>query len=156
LRTACWRLGSADGSTQRCPRAAPAWCSRKPGSCDRDDTCYIADLAVTCTPLERGQQLMRDPVLIVEILSPSTIVEDRQEKIPAYRLIPSVQEILALDSTRAVAEILRREGERWITEIIVGRAGTISLASIGLTVVMADLYDRIDLPEPPFRRSIAG
>src|SRR5437868_8001516 len=34
---------------------------------DREDTCYIADLAVTCTPLEPGQQLMRDPVLIVEI-----------------------------------------------------------------------------------------
>jgi Uma2 family endonuclease len=26
---------------------------------DRNDTCYIADLAVTCTPPERGQQLLR-------------------------------------------------------------------------------------------------
>ena len=40
---------------------------------DRDDTCYIADLAVACTPIERGQQLMREPLLIVEVLSPSTI-----------------------------------------------------------------------------------
>src|SRR5438309_762246 len=39
---------------------------------DRNDTCYIADLAVTCTPPERGQQLLQDPLLIVEILSPGT------------------------------------------------------------------------------------
>src|SRR5712691_4193069 len=28
---------------------------------DRDDTCYVADIAVTCSPIEHGQQLMRDP-----------------------------------------------------------------------------------------------
>src|SRR5438093_2370084 len=36
---------------------------------DRDDTCYVADLAVSCSPPERGQQLLQDPLLIVEILS---------------------------------------------------------------------------------------
>jgi Uma2 family endonuclease len=121
---------------------------------DRDDTCYVADIAVTCSPVERGQQLMRDPVLIVEILSPSTILDDRQDKIPAYRMIPSVQEILALDSTRMVAEVMRREGERWITEIVLGPNGTLTLASIGLAVAMADLYEGIDLPEPPAGRPI--
>ena len=39
---------------------------------DRDDTCYVADLAVSCSPPERGQQLLQDPLLIVEILSPGT------------------------------------------------------------------------------------
>ena len=123
---------------------------------DRDDTCYIADLAVTCTPLERGQQLMRDPVLICEVLSPSTIAVDRQEKIPDYRQIPSVQEILAIDSASVFAEVMRRDGERWITEIVQGRGATLSLASIGLTVAMADLYDGIDLPEATRRRPAAG
>jgi Uma2 family endonuclease len=139
------RIGEALRSQRPCYGQTEAGIARS----DREDTYYIADLAISCTPAERGQQLMRDPVLIVEVLSPSTVVEDRQEKIPAYRLIPSVQEILALDSTRAVAEIVRREGERWITEIILGRNGALTLASIGLTVAMADLYDGIDLPEPP-------
>lgn len=119
---------------------------------ERDDTCYVADLAVSCAPIERGQHLMADPVLIVEVLSPSTIAVDRQEKIPEYRRMPSVNEIVAIDSERVFAEVMRREGERWITEIVRGRNATLSLTSIGLTVAMADLYDGIDVPEAPKRR----
>jgi len=125
---------------------------------DREDTFYVADyvaeLAVSCTPPEPGEQLMRDPVLLVEVLSPTTILDDRQDKIPAYRMIDSVQEILALDSTRMVAEVARREGERWITEIASGPNATLTLASIDMRVAMAELYEGIELPEPPARRAV--
>jgi Uma2 family endonuclease len=114
---------------------------------DRNDTCYIADLAVTCTPPERGQQLLQDPLLIVEILSPGTALYDRQTKVSDYRRIPSVQEILLIDSTSIFAEVLRREGDRWITEIVRGPQATLSLASIGLTATLSDLYEGIDLPD---------
>ena len=97
---------------------------------DRNDTCYIADLAVTCTPPEPGQQLLQDPLLIVEILSPGTALYDRQTKVSDYRRIPSVQEILLIDSTSIFAEVLRREGDRWITEIVRGPQAALSL---GLT-----------------------
>ena len=116
---------------------------------DRNDTCYIADLAVTCTPPERGQQLLQDPLLIVEILSPGTALYDRQTKVSDYRRIPSVQEILLIDSTSIFAEVLRREGDRWITEIVRGPQATLSLASIGLTAAMSELYEGIDLPDQP-------
>jgi Uma2 family endonuclease len=115
---------------------------------DRDDTCYIADLAVSCTRAERGQQLVQDPLLIVEILSPGTALYDRQTKVADYRRIPSVKEILLIDSTSVFAEVLRREGDRWITEIVRGPQATLSLASIGLTAAMSDLYEGIDLPDP--------
>jgi Uma2 family endonuclease len=114
---------------------------------DRNDTCYIADLAVTCTPPERGQQLLQDPLLIVEILSPGTALYDRQTKVSDYRRIPSVQEILLIDSASIFAEVLRREGDRWITEIVRGPQATLSLASIGLTAAMSELYEGIDLPD---------
>ena len=116
---------------------------------DRDDTCYIADLAVSCTPAERAQQLLRDPLLIVEILSPGTALHDRQTKVADYRRIPSVEEILLVDSTSIFAEVLRREGDRWITEIVRGpQATTLSLASIGLSAAMSDLYEGIELSDP--------
>ena len=114
---------------------------------DRNDTCYIADLAVTCTPPERGQQLLKDPLLIVEILSPGTALYDRQTKVSDYRRIPSVQEILLIDSTSIFAEVLRREGDRWMTEILRDPQATLSLASIGLTVAISELYEGIDLPD---------
>ena len=116
---------------------------------DRNDTCYIADLAVSCTPPDRGQQLLQDPLLIIEILSPGTALYDRQTKVADYRRIPSVEEILLIDSASVFAEVLRREGDRWITEIVRGPRATLALASIGLTAIMSDLYEGIDLTDSP-------
>lgn len=115
---------------------------------DHDDTCYIADLAIACQPLRPEDRLMRDPLLIVEILSPSTTAFDRQTKIPDYRRISTVQEILLLDSQSVFAEVLRREGDHWITEIVQGPAATLSLNSVPVTIAMSDLYEGIPLPEP--------
>jgi Uma2 family endonuclease len=111
----------------------------------RDDTFYVADLAVTCRPLERDGQIAEDPVLLVEILSPSTERHDRRTKVPAYREIDSVQEILLIDSQSVYAEILRREGNRWITELVRGRDAVLGLSSVGLLIAMADLYEGIDV-----------
>ena len=119
---------------------------------DRDDTYYIADLAVTCTPPRRGDQLISDPLLIVEILSPGTAMHDRQTKVAEYRRIASVEEILLIDSVSIFAEVLRREGERWISEIVRGPQATLSLASIRLTATMSDLYEGIDLADPAAAR----
>jgi Uma2 family endonuclease len=103
---------------------------------------------VTCKPPRRGDQLISDPVLIVEILSPGTAMYDRQTKVADYRRIPSVEEILLIDSTSIFAEVLRREGDRWITEIVRGPQATLSLASIGLAAAMSELYEGIDMPDP--------
>jgi Uma2 family endonuclease len=111
----------------------------------RDDTCYIADLVVTCRPHERGEQLVRDPILIVEALSPGTERHDRRTKVPAYREIESVDEILLIDSEAAYAEIFRRNGAVWFSEIVRGREAELHLSSIELRLPMAELYEGIDL-----------
>ena len=139
----CIRIGVALQSRRPCMVQIEAGIARP----DRDDTCYIADLAVTCKPPRRGDQLIAEPVLIVEVLSPSTGLYDRQTKVADYRRIPSVQEILLIDSASIFAEVLRREGDRWITEIVRGLQATLSLVSIGLTAAMSDLYEGIDLPD---------
>jgi Uma2 family endonuclease len=90
--------------------------------------------------------------LVVEILSPSTANFDRNTKVLDYRRIPSVQEILLLDSATDFAEILRREGDRWITEIVQGPGAALSLASVPLTISMAELYDDLPLPETAVRQ----
>jgi Uma2 family endonuclease len=140
----CIRIGAALQSRRPCMVQVEAGIARP----DRDDTCYVADLAVTCTPPRRGDQLISDPVLIVEVLSPTTGMHDRQTNVADYRRIPSVEEILLIDSASVFAEALRREGDRWITEIVRGPQATLSLVSIGLTAAMSDLYEGIDLGDP--------
>ena len=115
---------------------------------DRNDTFYVADLAVICEPLRAEDRLIRNPVLIVEVLSPSTAAIDRQIKVPDYRLIPSVMEILLIDSESAFAEVHRREGDRWITEMMRGLDAALALNSVPLTISLSELYEGIPLPEP--------
>src|SRR5277367_3407261 len=69
----------------------------------------IPDLGVTCAPPSLGL-MVPDPVLLIEILSPSNEAETRAN-IWAYTTIPSVQDILAVHSTRIEAELLRRNAD---------------------------------------------
>ncbi|MGH7040385.1 MAG: Uma2 family endonuclease [Stellaceae bacterium] len=112
---------------------------------DRNDSYFIADLAVTCQPNQRGRQMIEQPILIVEILSPGTERHDRLVKVPAYRQIASVAEILLIDSESLYAEILRRDGARWIADLVRGAEGELFLAAIGLRLGLGDLYEGIDL-----------
>jgi Uma2 family endonuclease len=57
---------------------------------ERAHSWYQADLAVTCAGLT-GRQFVAEPVLIVEVLSPSTAATDRERKLPDYRAIPSLR-----------------------------------------------------------------
>jgi Uma2 family endonuclease len=85
---------------------------------NRADTYFEADIAVSCAAIEIGRQAMRDPLLIIEILSPSTERHDRQIKLPAYRQIETVQEIVLIASDGIYAELHRRSRAQWITEIL--------------------------------------
>src|SRR6266851_701356 len=112
---------------------------------DRADTYFEADIAATCTPIEFGRQAIEDPFLIVEILSPSTERHDRRIKLPVYRQITTVQEILLIASDGRYAELHRRIGAQWITEILRGEESTILLSSVGAEIPLAELYEGIAL-----------
>ena len=54
---------------------------------------YYPDVFVTCSAADAADPLIkREPVLVVEVLSPSTAAYDRGEKFDAYRLLPTLQE----------------------------------------------------------------
>lgn len=110
---------------------------------DREDTYFQADIAVTCQPLKPGMVPVPDPTIIVEILSPSTAQFDRGRKLAIYREIPSVQEILLLDSTKRCAELWHREDEQsWVVRDVIG-GGTLRFPSVGIEIPMAALYEGV-------------
>jgi Uma2 family endonuclease len=112
---------------------------------DRADTYFEADIAATCAGNEAGRQAIKDPFLIVEILSPSTERHDRRVKLPAYRQIETVQEILLLASDDRYAELHRRVGAQWITDILRGEEAVVALSSVDVEIALLDLYDGIAL-----------
>jgi Uma2 family endonuclease len=100
----------------------------------------IPDLAVTCAPPGQGIAVP-DPVLLVEILSPGNEAQTRAN-IWAYTTIPSVQDILAIHSTRVEAELLTRLPDgSWPAEPdIIAGAGSLTLTSIGYTTPLTAFY----------------
>jgi Uma2 family endonuclease len=75
-----------------------------------DTNMRIPDLAVSCTPTLPTDEALRDPVLLIEILSPSNRAET-WSNVWSYTTIPSVREILVLHSTRIGADLLRRDAD---------------------------------------------
>jgi Uma2 family endonuclease len=113
---------------------------------DRADTYYIADLAVTCAPRERGRRMLAEPVLIVEVLSPSTSQVDRWRKVADYRSLPSVNEILVLFSDERRVEVQRRTADGWWVEDLIGQAVLKHAACedpIPLDALYADLLPKV-------------
>ena len=116
-----------------------------------DSNVRIPDLAVTCVRSTQESRATSDPVLLVEILSPSNRAET-WTNVWAYTTIPSVHEILVLHSTAIRAEMLRRDTHgNWPERPELLEAGTLDLQSIGLQIPLTAAYagtrfDR-DLPE---------
>ena len=112
------------------------------------DTYFEADIAGTSGGNEVGRQAIKDPFLIVEILSPSTEPHDRRVKLPAYQQISPVEEIVLIASDGLYAELHRRTGAQWTTELLRGGEGVLALSSVGLEIPPSDLYEGIALGEP--------
>lgn len=100
----------------------------------------IPDIGVTCMPPEDEIEV-RGAVLLIEILSPNNYAETRAN-VWAYATIPSVQEILVVNSVRVEAELLRRRDDgTWPEqpEAVPADADVI-LVSIGCAIPLTALY----------------
>ena len=100
----------------------------------------IPDLGVTCSQA-LGARAIADPVVLIEILSPSNEAQTRAN-VWAYATIPSVIEILLLSSTSISGELLRRNSlGQWADDPLMLDANSlVHLTSIGFSTVLRDFY----------------
>ena len=124
-------------------RGSPCTVVPTPGVVPRvraDSNFRIPDLAVTCSPYEVEEYTLANPVLVIEILSPSNRAET-WTNVWAYTSIPSVREILVVRSTAIGAELLRRNADgSWPEQPTTIEDGDLELDSIGFRVSLAALY----------------
>lgn len=105
---------------------------------DQIDTYYQADAAITCSGLSSDPSVP-EPKVIVEVLSPSTATTEYLRKLPDYREIPSVEDILLVSSTEPRIEHWRREADGWKVQDFRG-AGVVRLQAFDVAIAVADLY----------------
>lgn len=101
----------------------------------------VPDLVVTCAPDIEGTRDVKAPILVVEILSPSNQAQT-WINLWAYASMPSVMEMLVLQSESIGAQLFRREPDlSWPTLASrLGQAADLTLESIGLTVPVSAFY----------------
>lgn len=100
------------------------------------------DLSVGCGEREvdaLDPPALVDPVLLVEVLGPSTEAYDRGEKLRHYQRIPSLREVLLVAHDRHEIEIQRRSGDGWERDVI-GPGEVAELTSIGCRLEVDALY----------------
>lgn len=109
-----------------------------------DDTILHPDLFVTCDRDDlRAEMIFRAPVLVVEVLSPSTQAHDRSRKFALYRRLPSLQEYLLIDpDTRDVQAFRCNAAGEWVLHDMTD-APALQLPCIGVEVAMADVFDGV-------------
>ena len=101
----------------------------------------VPDLGVTCTADAAGQIALPDPLLLIEIMSPGN-QKDTWDNVWAYATIPSVREILIVQSTRIEAQLLRRQADgSWPQEPdLILLDGILGLSSIDFSVPLSQVY----------------
>ena len=120
---------------------------------DELDSYFYPDVFVTCDPRDKASEYHKAyPLLIVEVLSPSTAGFDRGDKFAAYRKIASLKEYALVDTSNGAVDLFRKDDSgRWVLHPGEERE-TVEFASIGLTAALATLFEDVEFTSPPRRR----
>jgi Uma2 family endonuclease len=102
------------------------------------------DVSVTCSPSSGQDDLVPDPVVVIEILSPSTEREDRGRKKFDYFATPSIRQYAIVEQDERRVELYTRSGAAWIDEIITGEQ-PLNLSSIGVEISLDTIYEDTEL-----------
>ena len=107
------------------------------------DKFYYPDCAVFCGPSHGKLDWRDDPLVLGEVMSPSTQEVDRSEKLPTCTTsIPSLQEFVLIEQDRMQIEVYRRS-TGWVKEVL-GATDTLRLDSIAFEIGVSALYRRVE------------
>ena len=95
----------------------------------------------------QGQEMLVNPLVIIEVLSPSTEAYDRGAKFSAYQSVASFQEYLLIAQDRPhITQYVRQAGGKWLRSDVEGLDGLLRLESLDCTLALRDIYHRVSLP----------
>lgn len=115
---------------------------------------YYPDVIVTCEAAAEDPEdpyLIAQPILLVEVLSPSTQRTDKVEKFNTYQQIPGLLEYVIVAQEEMKVEIYRhrKAGDVWQGEVFTEPTEQVTFESIGLSLSLADIYRRVIFPANP-------
>lgn len=107
------------------------------------------DIIVTCHPFDQrpDQYIIRQPRLLIEVLSKSTASHDRGFKWQRYRKMPSLWYYMLVDQYKTTVELFSRieETNEWINTIYETTDDVIVLPRLHCELTVGAIYDGIEL-----------
>ncbi len=107
------------------------------------------DVSIICgdvQTLENNKNVVTNPTILVEVVSPSTADYDRGGKFKLYRDIPSLKEYLLISSTEIFLEKFHKlEDNSWLLQEYKNKDEEITFESVGITLKVSELYRDVDL-----------
>lgn len=107
----------------------------------------IPDVVVTCGPIDLTSSTIAEPVVIVEVLSPSSERDDIGRKWEGYSLIPSLRHYLVVAQESRFVTVHTRTGPTSFDERVY-REGTIHLEAINVTLSLDEIYEGVTFELP--------
>ena len=108
-----------------------------------DNSSRYPDGMVVCSPVTPNATIVRDPVVIFEVLSPSTAAQDRIVKAREYQATPSVQRYVMLEQDRIGATVHVRAQDGW-SVLVLKDEDTLAMPEIGLSIPLAEFYEGLE------------
>lgn len=118
-------------------------------SLSKDRSYVYPDASIVCGDLEMDTELsdaIKNPILIVEVLSDSTASYDRGKKFRKYRKLPSLKYYVLIEQDVPVVDIYERNNDIWAHTIIEGIDQEVSFPSLNVTIPLAEIYENVKFP----------
>jgi len=118
--------------------------------CATQDSYFYPDVMVTCSAADHANsKIKHEPLLLVEVLSPSTAAYDRGAKFAHYRQIESLQELAFIDPDTRCTDVYRRGADGlWVLHPFQADEG-LEFASVKLRMSAPTLFADLDAPSAP-------
>ncbi|MEJ7847294.1 MAG: Uma2 family endonuclease [Pyrinomonadaceae bacterium] len=104
-----------------------------------------------------GLEVLTNPQLIIEVLSPSTEAFDRGDKFSYYKSIPSFTEYILIATNRPnITQFIKRSESEWVQREATGMESSLSLAAFDIEFLLSEVFLDVEFPEPPKNLFLVG
>ena len=112
------------------------------------------DGMIVCSPVDRRATVVHDPVVVFEVLSPSTAANDRIVKAREYQATPSIRRYVMIEQDGVGATVYARAGGAWTHDILIADS-LLVLSEVGVELPLAELYEGVVFGEEPVSDNLA-
>lgn len=101
------------------------------------------DILVHCGPIANEATIAENPVVVFEVLSPSTASTDTIVKNREYRATPSISRYIVLAQDRIAASVHHRHNDDWLVTSITDPTAILEMPEINISLPLAACYEGV-------------